>query len=234
MALTRWRHGPHVPSALSVSRSRTMTSVHGWLFVLDGARRPASRIAVTSASASTSHVNSRTTRRPDRISTSSSPSGVHLPAARLEGSPGHSAGRVQPRRAFDGSACIPVAPVPARASGRSSPSGPTFAFSIIGAMGGKEPQHANFATRSLAHDRRSGSSSRSAIIHGDHGRRADLVRGIDLVDRANWWLIAIVLYVIAVGYAFFVQRGATDRVIEMTSTPPPPGAEPARRRSCWR
>ncbi len=25
--------------------------------------------------------------------------------------------------------------------------GPTFAFPIIGAMGGKEPQHANFATR---------------------------------------------------------------------------------------
>jgi hypothetical protein len=25
--------------------------------------------------------------------------------------------------------------------------GPTFAFAIIGAMGGAEPQHANFATR---------------------------------------------------------------------------------------
>ena len=28
--------------------------------------------------------------------------------------------------------------------------GPTFSFSVIGAMGGAEPQHANFATR-LSH-----------------------------------------------------------------------------------
>ena len=28
--------------------------------------------------------------------------------------------------------------------------GPTYAFSIIGAMGGKEPQHANFGVRATA------------------------------------------------------------------------------------
>ena len=48
--------------------------------------------------------------------------------------------------------------------------GPTFAFSFIGAMGGAEPQHANFATRvSLT------ISSRlvypMAIFQADHGRR---------------------------------------------------------------
>ena len=45
--------------------------------------------------------------------------------------------------------------------------GPTFAFSFIGAMGGAEPQHANFATRVIADDlgparrTRSGSPCRS-------------------------------------------------------------------------
>ena len=30
--------------------------------------------------------------------------------------------------------------------------GPTFAFSIMGAMAAKEPQHANFSARQSAHD----------------------------------------------------------------------------------
>ena len=34
-----------------------------------------------------------------------------------------------------------------------------------------------------------------------------LVLGIDLTSRAYWWLdIGIVLYIIAYGYSFFVQR----------------------------
>ena len=37
-------------------------------------------------------------------------------------------------------------------------------------------------------------------------------------------ITAIVLYVIAYGYSFFVQRKTVARVIEITSAPPPPGA----------
>ena len=38
-----------------------------------------------------------------------------------------------------------------------------------------------------------------------------LVAGIDLTERPHWWLdIAIVLYIIAYGYSFFVQRRIVD------------------------
>ena len=52
-----------------------------------------------------------------------------------------------------------------------------------------------------------------------------LVLGLNLADRAYWWLdLAIVVYVIVYGYAFFVQNKFVGQVIAMTSAPPPPGA----------
>ena len=102
--------------------------------------------------------------------------------------------------------------------------GPTFAFSFIGAAGGKEPQHANFGTRvselismRLVYP--------IGITLPITGAAIILIRGIDLSARPYWWLgIAIVLYVIAYGYSFFVQRRHVERVIELTASPPPPGA----------
>jgi hypothetical protein len=102
--------------------------------------------------------------------------------------------------------------------------GPTFAFPFIGAMGGKEPPHGNFAIRisnTLAHRL----VFPIGITLPITGAAMILVRGMNLSDRAYWWLsLAIVLYVIAYGYSFFVQRKLIGRVIEMTSTPPAPGA----------
>lgn len=102
--------------------------------------------------------------------------------------------------------------------------GPTFTFPIIGSMGGAEPQHGNFATRVSQ-----ALSSRLVYPIGITlpitGAGMMLVRGIDPSQRAYWWLgIAIVLYVVAYAYAFFVQGPLVKRVIEMTSGPPPPGA----------
>jgi uncharacterized membrane protein len=102
--------------------------------------------------------------------------------------------------------------------------GPTFTFPLIGAMGGREPQHANFATRvseTLA--------GRVVLPIGltlpITGALMILVRGINLTSRAYWWLdLAIVLYIVAYSYSFFVQRKLVGRVIELTSAPPPPGA----------
>lgn len=102
--------------------------------------------------------------------------------------------------------------------------GPTFAFPFIGAMGGGEPQHANFATRvsnTLAHRL----VYPIGITLPITGAGMILIRAYDLSARAYWWLgLAIVLYVIAYGYAFFYQRKLVGQVIAMTSAPPPPGA----------
>jgi hypothetical protein len=102
--------------------------------------------------------------------------------------------------------------------------GPTFAFPLIGAMNSQEPQHANFGTRA-SHLISSRLVYPIGITLPITGALMILVRGIDLAARPNWWLgIAIVLYMIAYGYSFFVQRRLVDQVIEMTSAPPPPGA----------
>jgi uncharacterized membrane protein len=102
--------------------------------------------------------------------------------------------------------------------------GPSFAFPIIGAMGGKEPQHGNFATR--VSETISGRLVYPiGITLPITGALIILVKGIDLSSRAYWWLgIAIVLYVIAYGYSFFVQRKVVERIIAITSGPPPAGA----------
>ena len=102
--------------------------------------------------------------------------------------------------------------------------GPTFTFSIMGAMGGAEPQHGNFATRVSA-----AITSKRVLPVGITlpitGLAMIAVVGINPLERERWWLaLGIVLYLIAYGYGFFVQRPLVERVIELTSSPPPPGA----------
>jgi uncharacterized membrane protein len=100
--------------------------------------------------------------------------------------------------------------------------GPTFSFPIIGAMGGKEPQHANFATRvteTIAKQR----VLPLAIFQGITGVALILLTGINLL-ATRWLLIGIVLYLIVLGYNILIGTPTVKKVIEMTSTPPPPGA----------
>lgn len=96
--------------------------------------------------------------------------------------------------------------------------GPTYAYSIIGAMGGKEPQHGNFGLRVTA---RIGSALvyPLAILQGVTGVALIVVGNITIMDRA-WLMISIVLYVIAIVYALTVQRNALQHVVELTSGPP--------------
>jgi uncharacterized membrane protein len=102
--------------------------------------------------------------------------------------------------------------------------GPTFAFPIIGAMGGKEPQHANFATRA-SHVVGQRLVEPLAISMAITGVGMILVTGRNLADRGNWWLgIAIVIYVIALSFSLLVQNRNVARIIGLTSAPPPPGA----------
>jgi uncharacterized membrane protein len=102
--------------------------------------------------------------------------------------------------------------------------GPSFVFPVVGAMGGREREHGNFATRvSLTIANRL--VYPIGITLPITGALIILVKGIDLTSRAYWWLdLAIVLYVVAFGYSFFVQRKVIERIIELTSAPPPPGA----------
>jgi len=103
--------------------------------------------------------------------------------------------------------------------------GPTFAYSIMGAMAGREPQHANFSTRQVdAIAMRLGYPL--AIFQGVTG--VLLILSVDYpVMSTTWLLIAIVLYLIALGYGLTVQRNAVHHLIELTSPPPPPGTPPS-------
>src|SRR3954465_3498358 len=103
--------------------------------------------------------------------------------------------------------------------------GPTYAYSIIGAMGGKEPQHANFATRvsdkigtTLVYP--------LAIFQGVTGVVLIVISGRDLTKQL-WLALGIILYVGALAYALTIQRNAVHHLIELTPMPaggPPPGA----------
>ena len=77
--------------------------------------------------------------------------------------------------------------------------GPTFAFSFMGAMAAKEPQHANFSARQSALV-----SNRLvypfAILQGITGSADHLGRQTIRVMSTPWLSIAIVLYLIAVIY----------------------------------
>lgn len=102
--------------------------------------------------------------------------------------------------------------------------GPTFAFSIMGSMAGKEPQHANFSARQTA-----AISNRLVyplvIFQGITGLLLIASGKIDVAAKP-WLMIGILLYLIALIYGLTIQRAALHHVIEMTSTPPPPGTPP--------
>ena len=100
--------------------------------------------------------------------------------------------------------------------------GPTFAYSIMGSMAAKEPQHANFSSRQvdmigkrLVYP--------LGIFQGITGVLIILGAGYDVMSRA-WLAVAIVLYLFTITYALTIQRNALHHLIELTSAPPPPGA----------
>jgi Predicted integral membrane protein (DUF2269) len=102
--------------------------------------------------------------------------------------------------------------------------GPTYTFPLIGAMGGKEPMHANFATR-ISEAIASKFTWPLALLQGVTGVALIIASGRNLTQSTNYWLgVAIVLYVIALWFSHWVQTPRVHKVIAMTSTPPPPPA----------
>jgi uncharacterized membrane protein len=105
--------------------------------------------------------------------------------------------------------------------------GPTFAFPLIGAMGGKEPQHSNFALRLTEHIARR-LVVPLVLFQGVTGILLIVLRGWSIFQL--WLAVGIVLYVIAVVFSLFYALPAAKRLIEATSAPPPappPGAPPS-------
>lgn len=100
--------------------------------------------------------------------------------------------------------------------------GPTFVFPFIGAMGGAEPAHGNFALR-VSNTISTKLVTPLAIFQG--------VSGFAIIGIAQrnpfaepWLLISIVLYGIAIYVALGRQAPLLKQMIEMTSAPPPAGA----------
>jgi hypothetical protein len=93
------------------------------------------------------------------------------------------------------------------------------AFPTIGAMGGKEPMHGNFALRvseAISHR-----VWPLALLQGVTGVALIVVGNVDLT-KALWLDVAIVLYVAALAFSDFSQTPTLLKIIEMTKTPPPP------------
>jgi len=102
--------------------------------------------------------------------------------------------------------------------------GPTFAFPLIAAAGQKSPQHAAFAAE--LNDR----IEAKVVLPGAlsmpvSGALMIITGGIDLFQP--WLLVAIVLYLIAIGYALFVQIPIGRRIVELSGGGPPPAAAAA-------
>jgi uncharacterized membrane protein len=100
--------------------------------------------------------------------------------------------------------------------------GPTYAFRIIGAKGGAEPQHANFANR-VTEAIGTGQVYPLAILQGVTGVLLILLAKVNLFGTP-WLLLGIALYIVGIGYALTVQRNLLHELIELTSSPPPAGA----------
>jgi uncharacterized membrane protein len=101
--------------------------------------------------------------------------------------------------------------------------GPTFSSPIIGRLGAQERAHANFAMR-VSRELARVQILPLAIVQGFTGLGLIITASYD-VTQAAWLLVAIVLYLIAIGYAIFVQTPLAKRIIALTT--PPPGAAPS-------
>jgi uncharacterized membrane protein len=105
--------------------------------------------------------------------------------------------------------------------------GPSFAFPIIGRMGGAEPMHGNFATRISA----AISTQRVvpvALTMPVTGIGLIWSVGIDPLSRdARWLAFGIVLYTVALTYSLAVQLPTVRRIVALTAGPPPGAPPPA-------
>ena len=106
--------------------------------------------------------------------------------------------------------------------------GPGFAAMIVGPMVAKEPQHGNFYARTQV------STARKLVtpIALSMAVTGILILvtipgGYEGVVGSRLWLpVGILLYIVAVVFAFLWQARNGEKLVELTSTPPAPGTPP--------
>jgi Predicted integral membrane protein (DUF2269) len=105
--------------------------------------------------------------------------------------------------------------------------GPTFAFPLISRQAAQSPQNGHFAAVVMDMIERR-IVIPGAIVQG--------ITGVVLIVLTGWypnagtylWLsVSIVLYLIAVLYAIFVQAPAAEKMVKLTAGGPPGGAPPS-------
>ena len=101
--------------------------------------------------------------------------------------------------------------------------GPTIAFPIIASKASAEPQHGNFALRVTQFLTLRVVEPVAVFV---------FLMGLGLIWTREWnpfttlWLgLAIIVFLITLAYSVFIQRPTINRMVEMTSTPPPPPVE---------
>ena len=102
--------------------------------------------------------------------------------------------------------------------------GPTFVFPLIGTLIPKQPQGLRFALE-LNHLIETRLVIPFALTMLVSGSGMIVTAHINLT-ATPYLVVAIVLYLIALGIAFLNQVPATAKLLELTAGGPPPGAQP--------
>lgn len=105
--------------------------------------------------------------------------------------------------------------------------GPTLVFPVIASQARKSPQNGHFAaTLSEFIERRI--VLPGAVVQGITGVILIAIIGADLTSSSFRWLVAgILLYLIAILFAAFVQGPAAEKMVHLTAGGPPAGPPPA-------
>jgi hypothetical protein len=104
--------------------------------------------------------------------------------------------------------------------------GPTFVFPIITSQARLSPQNFPFAARLSDYIERRVVIP-GAIVQGITGVALIIILGADLTSSAYRWLVGgIILYLIAIGFAIFVQAKNAERMVHLMDSMPP-GPPPA-------
>jgi hypothetical protein len=108
--------------------------------------------------------------------------------------------------------------------------GPTFVFPIIASQAQKSPQNFPFAARLSEYIERRVVLP-GAVVQGITGVALIIILGADLTSAPYRWLVAgIILYLIAISFAAFVQQKNAEKMVHlmdgMPPGPPPAGGPP--------